>query len=447
MNKLQWVTLALFLLSNHAFPMEQGVVNQLQQFSVSNQQKGIYCPTCMADSKANKPLNNSCPDCIRFKTNDGKTFRFALDMVPEHWKTVQSMTAKQEEGHVTLQDLNSADLAFFVPYMLVKNKNDLLNKLQFPIEQIKEEQNALILSLQDPQIILDLMEKTLMWSADPKEISPLAERFVLLVKDVDFDVAEFAKTEGINPTIISAVVSWLKILNKNFVIPNDSKGSPVKINILLKDWAKHNRDVLKSRIKKNLNGSLGIDLTKLNLSDITGCMDVLKEHAGDQIKDNKLVIDLYDNNISSLASGVFSNCPELIEVRLSFNQISSIAAGAFSNCPQLQDVDLSHNQISSLPVDVFSNCTELKWVWLVYNQLSSLGSGLFSNYQELMLVDLSYNQIRWLGTAVFKNCPMLKVDLKNNYITSVKADEFVNCPYITNNWEDFQKLVNDQRKN
>ncbi len=387
---LFFITLAISNIAVQA--MEPNIVASLKQ---ENQQKeAIYCPICLADSAANKPLNNSCTDCIGFKTNDGKKFRFALAMVPEHWKMVQNMTAKQDEGYVILQDFNSNDLALFTLSMLAKNKNDFLNKLQLSIEQIKEDYDALLLSLQDPQTIADLMEKTLQWTADPKEISPLAERFVLLVQDADFDVVEFAKIEGISPAIISAVVSWFIILNKVFVIPNDNKGHLVKTNISFKDWAEHN-DATKKIKKADYRDSYILDLSELCLSDIDGLTDFLEKH-GSKID----TINLSRNKISGLQPGVFSNCHQLQTVYLYYNQISGLQPGVFSNCPRLEAVDLSGNQISALQPGIFSNCPLLQRVYLSYNRISGLQPGVFSN-----------------------------------------------CPLITNNWEKFKVEVMSQQTN
>jgi hypothetical protein len=139
---------------------------------------------------------------------------------------------KKTDG-VLLKDISATALELSVLNTLVKaNKKDNAD--------MQQEYKARIASLQDPQQIIDLMTQLLFWSVDKQDLSDLAEQFALMVKDADFDVQEFAQTEGIPKAVISAVVSWMKILNKDLQIPHGADGKEIQTAISFKDWVKHN---------------------------------------------------------------------------------------------------------------------------------------------------------------------------------------------------------------
>lgn len=368
MKKLILIALAATVISVQA--MDQNTVSGLLQENKTNQKEVIYCCACDAAQKDGKQLDNACQECIRFITLDGKKFRLSKGVVPEHWGQTQAMTGGQQNGYVSLHDIGGIALELNALNSLSHNEK-LIAQLRLEQDEIKEDYQARVLSLQNPQELYDVMQQTFVLSGgDRNAIWPLAERFALLVKDAEFDVSEFAQDEDISPVIKSAVVSWLKILDNKLKIPQDEDKKVIETSISFKDWSKYNNAALK--IIKDSSGEVILNLSGLWLSDINGLSDFLNQH--------KLAcVNLSYNKISSLSAGVFSNCPKLQRVWLDNNQISSLSAGVFSNCPQLQNVWLSNNEISSLSAGVFSNCPQLQYVWLYHNKISSLPAGAFNN--------------------------------------------------------------------
>ncbi len=340
---LFFITLAISNIAVQA--MESNIVTALKQ---EDQAETIYCSTCSTARQ------DSCLNCLRFITNDLKKFRIAKDLVPVQWQQTKNMLAKQENNYVPLPDFSSKDLALFTGSVLAQNKDNICAKLGLNSEEIQEELDAKLLSLQDAQELINLMEKGLLWGLERKALSAIAEPLALLIKeDQSFDLADFAKNPDISPEIVSAVVSWLTILNKDLKIPVSSDGkTPVKTNISFKYWSKYN-----DATQKITQGSL-LDLSGIGLSDIEGLNDFLEKH-GSKI----IMIDLHKNQISALQQGVFSKCPELLVVDLSYNQISALQPGIFSNCPKLEIISLSGNKISVLQPGVFSDCPLITNNW------------------------------------------------------------------------------------
>ncbi len=443
---LFFIVLAIANIAVHA--MESNIVTALKQ---EDQAETIYCSTCSTVRQ------DSCLNCLRFITNDRKKFRIAKDLVPVQWQQSKNMLAKQENNYVPLPDFSSKDLALFTGSVLAQNKDNICAKLGLSTEEIQEELDANLLSLQDAQELINLMEKGLLWGLERKALSAIAEPLALLIKeDQSFDLIEFAKNPDISPEIVSAVVSWLTIFNKDLKIPVSSDGkTPVKTNISFKDWSKYN-----DATKKIIQGSI-LNLSDIGLSDIEGLADFLEKHGSKIISidlSNNYIsalqpgvfcnypqlrqVNLGGNQISILQPGVFSNCPQLRIVDLSCNQIRALQPGIFSNCPKLKEISLINNQISGLQPGIFSNCPKLNTVWLYNNQIRVLQPGVFGNCPQLNVVWLSYNQINELQPGIFSNCPQLKeVHLGDNKISALQPEVFSNCPLITNNWEAFKAVV------
>jgi hypothetical protein len=251
---------------------------------------------------------------------------------------------KKTDG-VLLKDISATALELSVLNTLVKaSKQD--------DSDMQQEYKARIMSLQDPQQIIDLMTQLLFWSAGKQDLSDLAEQFALMVKDADFDVQEFAQTEGIledkthavgiPKAVIIAVVSWMKILNKDLQIPHGADGKEIKTSISFKDWVRYN-DV-NSRLKDSL-GLKMLDLENLRLSDITDL--------GKTLQDMGTVNDIQ-------------------KICLRNNQIKEIPAGAFSGLSQLQKIWLDDNQIKEIPAGIFNGLSQLQEIWLHNNQIQEI---------------------------------------------------------------------------
>jgi hypothetical protein len=367
-----------FLVTGHALQaMEQvNITNSSQPHQLAK----VYCSAC-------KGIAKDCTECARFTTNDGVRFYINWNLVPQHWHQMKNM--KKTDG-VLLKDINATALELSVLNTLVKaSKQDDAD--------MRQEYKARIASLQDPQQIIDLMTQILFWFADKHNLSDLAEQFALMVKDADFDVQEFAQTEGIANAIealedkthaagipkevISAVVSWMKILNKDLKIPHGADGKEIKTSISFKDWVRHN-DV-NVRLK-NVAGFKTLDLENLRLSDITDLGKTLHNSGTLSVNDIRMIW-------------------------LGNNQIKEIPVGAFNGLSQLLNIGLDHNQIEEVPVGIFNGLSQLQSIRLDSNQIKEISAGVCNGLSRLEVIFLDKNHIKEIPVGAFSGLPQLRV--------------------------------------
>ncbi len=114
-------------------------------------------------------------------------------------------------------------------------------------------------------------------------------------------------------------------------------------------------------------------------------------------------IDFNNNQITTLAAGVFNNLPELYRLNLSNNQITTIAADVFSNLPRLVSLYLGNNQITIVAAGAFNNLPELKKLCFANNQITTVVSGAFSNLPQLRSMNFSDNRLTTFSTDAFIN--------------------------------------------
>ncbi|XP_062341982.1 tsukushi-like [Osmerus eperlanus] len=119
---------------------------------------------------------------------------------------------------------------------------------------------------------------------------------------------------------------------------------------------------------------------------------------------------------------------------LSSSAISTITASMLSGpgYTTLASLDLSNNLISSLNGSTFSRLRYLETLDLSHNALEELGHGCFSGL-PLADVDLSSNRLRQVWLDIFTNKGHggpIRIDLSNNFLTSVTRDPVKNPPNI-----------------
>ncbi len=143
-------------------------------------------------------------------------------------------------------------------------------------------------------------------------------------------------------------------------------------------------------------------------------------------------LDLSDNSLSSLPSGVFDHGPAgLSSLDLSGNSLSSLDAGVFDELVGLTSLDLSGNSLSSMPAGVFDRLASLDELNLSGNSLSSLPAGVFDSQALLLGLDLSDNSLTSLDTDLLDLADSLEfLDLSGNGLTSLDVDFFKGDTFV-----------------
>ena len=218
-----------------------------------------------------------------------------------------------------------------------------------------------------------------------------------------------------------------------------------------------------------------LNLEKNMIANITNAFNLLTSLQVLNVADNKinelpsgvfrsmtnlLQVNLEKNQIRKLEPGVFENA-YLTKVNMSSNLLTEIKPQSFSNLEILEVVDLSDNQISTIDNGAFDTIPHLKKLHLQKNQLSSykadIYTGMVGNDTELEYLDLSDNVITYLYPESFELHPQLKwvnfamnrfaffptqfikslqqleyLNLEKNQIKSLEDNDFANLPNLRN---------------
>lgn len=139
-------------------------------------------------------------------------------------------------------------------------------------------------------------------------------------------------------------------------------------------------------------------------------------------------LDLSHNVIKSLPEE-----SELLRLRslqhlyLQYNNITDISSEAFNGLVSMRVINISHNNLQSLPEDVFANSKELREIYLNDNSLFELARGVFHRLEQLIVLDLSSNQLtsNHIDDGTFLGLIRLIVlNLSNNGLTRIDGKTF-----------------------
>lgn len=126
-------------------------------------------------------------------------------------------------------------------------------------------------------------------------------------------------------------------------------------------------------------------------------------------------LQLWFNEIETIASDSFKDLEKLKVLRLSHNQIKHIDPAWFQTMTNLTRLIMNSNRIEIVDEKMFENSPNLQQVWLFWNNLTTIPENLFKNNLELEKILLDCNQIETISLTAFDHLTKLQeVDLKHN---------------------------------
>jgi Leucine-rich repeat (LRR) protein len=132
-----------------------------------------------------------------------------------------------------------------------------------------------------------------------------------------------------------------------------------------------------------------------------------------------LEINLYDNQLTSLAADTFKSFPNLTVISLSSNHIISLDKDVFSKTPNLNLLFLDNNRLTTLDRSIFSKLRKLTVLYLDNNQITTVDRDIFSKLISLNELCLDHNRFAQIDHITFARLVNLtKLDLSHNHLKS-----------------------------
>ena len=135
-------------------------------------------------------------------------------------------------------------------------------------------------------------------------------------------------------------------------------------------------------------------------------------------------LDLSDNELETLPTGVFSGLSVDGSLDLSDNRLESLPAGVFSGLSVDGSLNLFNNRLQTLPAGVFSSLSIDGILYLSRNRLETLPAGVFSGLRLSERLSLSNNELETLPAGVFSGLSVRDLYLYNNQLESLPAGAF-----------------------
>ncbi|XP_065214538.1 toll-like receptor 6 [Planococcus citri] len=139
------------------------------------------------------------------------------------------------------------------------------------------------------------------------------------------------------------------------------------------------------------------------------------------------LLDLSDNEITSLPDNGFTSLRSLQKFYLQNNVINSMADRAFVGLQSLLILNISNNRLTALPPELFQSTRNLKEVYLFNNSINVLAPGLLEGLDQLVILDMSHNELTssWVNKDTFSGLVRLVVlNIGHNQLTKIDSHVF-----------------------
>lgn len=143
------------------------------------------------------------------------------------------------------------------------------------------------------------------------------------------------------------------------------------------------------------------------------------------------ILNLMNNELSSLGNHAFGDLEFLEVLNLSFNNISSLRRRSFQGLNSLQELDLSYNRLDQLQVEQFSNLRKLRILRIHNNNLRALPREVFMN-TRLEYLDISNNYLTVWPVPAFTDVgfTLRSIQFVANSLEYLDSSMFINSQFL-----------------
>lgn len=140
--------------------------------------------------------------------------------------------------------------------------------------------------------------------------------------------------------------------------------------------------------------------------------------------------------VETVDADTFKGLSKLKLVEIMDNQIASLPSGIFTDLVDVEEISLHNNQLTELDATVFKHNKNLKVVILSYNLLTTLASGTFDSQTSLQKIVAIANEITTLPANLFKNCRKLEeISFGGNKLTEIPSISNLPLLKVLNFWD------------
>lgn len=132
-------------------------------------------------------------------------------------------------------------------------------------------------------------------------------------------------------------------------------------------------------------------------------------------------LNVHSNDIKKIPN--LKDCRKLKLVNLGNNDISSLEGNVFANLTLLKDLTLTRNGITAIPMDAFSGLTNLEYLDLSKNKIEEIHDDAFIDLTSLSELNLSENEFPRLPIDGLTNLKVLKTFHNTHLQEAVPSDK------------------------
>ena len=185
---------------------------------------------------------------------------------------------------------------------------------------------------------------------------------------------------------------------------------------------------LRAKIERALNKRAGDPITAAEMATLTR-LDArysrISDLTGLKFATNLQWLNLYDNNLTILPTGVFEGLSKVTSLTLTGNPLKTIKTGAFKGLNSLTKLDLRYMQLATIEGGAFNGLSNLQWLNLYDNRLTTLPTGMFKGLSKVTSLTLEGNSLKTIKAGAFKGLDSLtKLDLRYMQLATIEGGAF-----------------------